>query len=92
MQVFRLLLKIAFIAMYKDGAIPEPRNVPKLDEHQRSILRRSFAVHGYPNETSLKELALQTRLLESQVLRWFRQKKPTSIKRPSKWIETIFIE
>lgn len=68
-------------------AAPVPRKVPRLNEYQRSILQRSFAVQRYPNKTVMKELALQTGLHEVQVLQWFVQNRPTGIKRSSKLME-----
>ena len=64
-----------------DGTIPVLRNRSKINEHQKSILERSFAVQCYPNKTSLKELSPKTGLRESQLLAWFsnnRQKKRLS--------------
>ena len=76
--------KLHHIAICEDGAIPVKRkvdvHVPRLNEHQISILQKSLAVHRYPNETSLKELAQQTGLHEVQVLQWLGQNRPKQIK------------
>ena len=58
-----------------DGAIPLLRNQSKMNEYQKTVLERSFAVQFYLNKTSLKELVLKTGLKESQVQHWFENSR-----------------
>ena len=46
-----------------------------LNKHQKSILEQSFEVQPYPNETTLKEIALQTGLRKRQVYGWFVRRR-----------------
>ena len=43
----------------------------KLIKQQNSIIEKYFALHLFPNQTTMKEIALQTGLNESQVYFWF---------------------
>ena len=46
-----------------------------MNEHQKSLLERSFAVTYFPSKNTLKELALQTGLNEAKISRWFAKKR-----------------
>ena len=46
-----------------------------MNEHQRSLLERSFAVSYFPKKNTLKELALQTGLNEAKIYHWFANKR-----------------
>ena len=47
----------------------------KLTSHQKSVLESSFAIHCYPNATTIKELAQQTMLGEKKVFTWFARRR-----------------
>ena len=44
------------------------------------IMKASFIVQPYPNKSTVKELALQTRLTEKQVILWFTHERCKSRK------------
>ena len=43
----------------------------KLIKQRRSVLERFLSVQLFPNKTTVKKIALQTGLIESQVYDWF---------------------
>ena len=45
---------------------------PTLNKQQRSVLETAFAIHPFPNQTTLKELALQTGLSMTRMYNWFK--------------------
>ena len=74
---------VQLINMYSfhvGGSVPVLGTVSGLSKNQTTILRRSFAINCYPNETTLKELARQTGLHVRRVTSWFRNKRTNTKK------------
>ena len=58
---------MTYRALHADTTIRKRR----LSKPQRSALETAFAVHPFPNITTIKELAFQTGLTMTKVHKWF---------------------
>ena len=53
------------------------KSLSRLNEHQVSVLIKSFGDYCYPSKTKLKELMQQTGLSKIQIFNWFKYKRRT---------------
>ena len=54
------------------------RKGSRLNMHQLSIPKKSFAVHCYPNKATMMELNLKTGLHKAEIPSWFEKERQST--------------